>query len=238
MRRLSPATMWRTPALRREAAFVGLPLLVFLGLLAIVTRAAPTGFDRELGGALQSIPWGPLHVVPAAGSDIGGGVYGTYLFPAMLGAFVAARRQWRWLVPLAAVFALHYVAISPKAFVTAYRPSPEFGVYGAGGMESFPSGHVQWAASFYGLLAYMAWREWGTSRRNKAAIIGAWAAVVAMTMLGRIELGRHWPIDTMAGVLAGLITLRALVALHGLIERRWPASDTPLAEAGSTAALA
>src|SRR5690606_18596313 len=122
------------------------------------------------------------------------------------------KRRWELLIPLAAVFALHYLLISPKLFVTAYRPSPEFGVAGAGGLESFPSGHVQWAVSFYGLLAYIGWRN--TTGNVRWAVLAAYAGVVVFTMLGRIELGRHWPLDTIAGVLAGLIALRLLVALH------------------------
>jgi membrane-associated phospholipid phosphatase len=100
-------------------------------------------------------------------------------------------RQWRLLGLLVAIFLLHYILISPKMFVTAYRPSPLFGVDGGGGLESFPSGHVQWATSFYGLLAFVGWRS--TEGRWRWAVLGAYALVVAGTMLGRMELGRHWP---------------------------------------------
>lgn len=37
-------------------------------------------------------------------------------------------------------------------------------------------------------------------------------------MLGRIDLGKHWPIDTIAGVLAGLIAVRLLTMLHDWVE--------------------
>jgi len=33
-------------------------------------------------------------------------------------------------------------------------------------------------------------------------------------MLGRIELGKHWPVDTLAGLIAGLIALRIVIAIH------------------------
>ena len=223
----------RPVPLLREALLVGLPALLFAGLLLIVVENAPTGFDRDLAGRMQAVSWGPADSLPALVSDIGGGVYGFYLLPALLGLFLAWKREWRLLIPLAALFALHYVAISPKAFIDAYRPSPEFGVAGAGGLESFPSGHSQWAASFYGFVAYVAWRQ--TSGRARYLVAAACAAVVVLTMLSRIELGRHWPIDTVAGMLVGLITLRLLVALHGLSERRWGSRRTAtLAERAST----
>ena len=110
---------------------------------------------------------------------------------------------------------------------TANRPSPEFGVLGAGGLESFPSGHVQWAASFYGLIAYV---TLGTARtgRMRFAIAATYALIVVLTMFGRIELGRHWLTDTVAGVLVGLIALRILILLH-----RWPVLDHAGARLGA-----
>ena len=102
--------------------------------------------------------------------------------------------------------------ISPKLFILAHRPSPDFGVQGGGGLESFPSGHVQWATSFYGFLAILAWRN--THGRVRWLIAAAFATVVAGTMLGRMELGRHWPVDVTAGLLVGLISLRIVWLLH------------------------
>jgi undecaprenyl-diphosphatase len=97
-------------------------------------------------------------------------------------------------------------------FLETYRPSPVFGVEGAGGLESFPSGHVQWATSLYGLLAFFAWRE--LPRETRWFVIPAYSLIVVFTMLGRIELGRHWPIDTIAGVLVGLLAVRVLALFY------------------------
>lgn len=199
----------------REAAVVGGLTAAFLSLLLVVGLSAPTSFDRWLAGVIQAIPWGGLAFVPRVGSDLGGGVYGFYVVPALAAGTFITLRRWRLLALLIAVFLLHYALISPKLFIVAYRPSPDFGVQGAGGLESFPSGHVQWAVSFYGFLAYLAWRI--APRRLRLAVIPIYAAVVLGTMLGRIELGRHWPVDTVAGVLVGLIALRLIVAFHAVI---------------------
>jgi undecaprenyl-diphosphatase len=186
----------------------------FLVLLLFVDHSAPSAFDRSVAGAIQSIRWGELAFVPRLGSDLGGGVYGFYVAPAVAAVILTAMRRWRLLALLVAVFALHYLMISPKQLITAYRPSPLFGVEGGGGLESFPSGHVEWAVSFYGLLAYFAWRA--ASGHRRLIVVAAYALVVFGTMLGRIELGRHWPLDTLAGLIAGLIALRILIALHAL----------------------
>ena len=200
----------------REAAIVGGLAGTFVLLLLVVIASAPTPLDRRLGGSIQSIPWGELAFIPRVGSDLGGGVYGFYLVPTLAACVFAALWRWRLVALLLAVFALHYLMISPKQFITAHRPSPLFGVEGAGGLESFPSGHVEWAVSFYGFLAYLAWRA--APRWPRLAILALYATVVLVTVLGRIELGRHWPVDTVAGVLAGLLAFRVLIALHA-----WPA---------------
>ena len=211
-----------------EVGLVGGMVVGFVALLLVVSQAAPTAFDRHWAAEIQAIPWGELAFVPHLGSDLGGGLYGALVAPALTaGAFVVGRR-WRQLALLGAVFLLHFVLISPKIFVTAYRPSPRFGVDGAGGLGSFPSGHVQWSASFYGLLAYLIWRA--MPGRLRWVVMPIYAAVVLSTMLGRIELGRHWPIDTLGGVLAGLLALRLVIFLDGRFRNgemaRW--RGTPL----------
>jgi membrane-associated phospholipid phosphatase len=200
-----------TAPLRRE-----LPLLAglsagFVALLVIVLNGPPTGADRWLEGQIQSIPWGAFSFIPRLWSDVGGGVYGFYIIPALVGAVLAVKREWKLLALLGGVFVLHFVLISPKLFIVAYRPSPAFGVDGAGGLESFPSGHVEWAASFYGFVAYVSSSRFPQFR---PLILAAFATIVLATMLGRIELGRHWPVDTLAGLLIGLMAVRSLVLAH------------------------
>ena len=188
---------------------------VFLSLLTVVDIAGPTGLDVWLTERIQSIPWGEFRFVPEAGSLVGGGYVGFYVVPGIAATLFALTGRWQLLLLLLATFVLHYVMISPKLFIEASRPSPLFGVEGGGGLESFPSGHVQWATSFYGLLAYLTWRA---VHGNWRWVVGAvYAAIVVGAVLGRIELGRHWPIDTLAGVLVGAIALRTLIALSHLI---------------------
>ena len=202
--------------LRRELLIIGPLAGGFALLLGTVLIGAPNAVDREFTRTTQGLG---LHFLPWLGSEIGGGVYGTVIAPALAGTWFVATRRWKLLILLGAAFALHYVMISPKLFITAYRPSPVFGVDGGGGLESFPSGHVQWAVSFYGLLAYLLLSN-ATTTWHRIAILGMFALVVVGTMFGRIDLGRHWLTDTVAGVLVGLIALRIMVHLH-----RWPALD-------------
>jgi undecaprenyl-diphosphatase len=210
---LSPRRSSPPARIAREIAFSGALVLSFVGLLGVVAEWAPTSLDQAILVRVQSILWGDFEFIPRLGSDLGGGTYGFFVLPAIVSSVFAWKRHWHLFALIVGLFLLHFVLISPKIFLEAYRPSPAFGVEGAGGLGSFPSGHVQWAVSFYGFIAYLIWNR---SRRHlsRAAAIAAWAGIVLLTMMGRIELGRHWPIDTVGGVLAGLVALHLLIALH------------------------
>ena len=56
---------------------------------------------------VQGVPWGKFSFIPRLGSDIGGGVYGSYVVPGVVGAFFAATRRWRLLALLGLIFVLH-----------------------------------------------------------------------------------------------------------------------------------
>lgn len=199
---------------RSEGVIFGALTVAFVALLLGAPHTAPSALDRTVTLNIQGLLDGRWQIIPRLGSDVGGGVYGTFLVPGIAGVFFAATRQWRLLALLGLVFVLHYALISPKLVITAYRPSQDFGVSGGGGLESFPSGHVQWATSFYGFLALLAWRKVGHYRGATAIIVGAFAAIVLGTMLGRVALGRHWPVDVVAGLIVGLVALRILALLH------------------------
>lgn len=194
----------------RHAKAAAILLTAFVALLLIVQQAAPTEFDRELARKIQAIPWGSFAFIPSWGSEIGGGLIGFYVAPILLAATLAYLRHWRILLLLVGVFVLHFALISPKLFIEAYRPSPRFGVEGGGGLSSFPSGHVQWTVSFWGFVALLAWRF--APERWRPIILVTYPTLVASAMLGRIELGKHWPVDTLAGLIAGVIALNLVIA--------------------------
>jgi membrane-associated phospholipid phosphatase len=72
----------------------------------------------------------------------------------------------------------------------------------SGGGYSFPSGHSQGAAVFWGAIAWEAKRAW------------VWiVAVVLILLIGvsRLYLGVHWPIDVLGGWAIGAVLLGLLI---------------------------
>ncbi len=69
---------------------------------------------------------------------------------------------------------------------------------------SFPSGHSLMATVFFGGLAAVVFHLSHSPVRRGLAVLGA-AVIVVAVAFSRVYLGAHWPTDTLAGVLAGLI---------------------------------
>jgi membrane-associated phospholipid phosphatase len=109
---------------------------------------------------------------------------------------------------------LHVLANFPKALVLREAPSELIeGITGVGGLRSFPSGHAEFAVTFYGFLVYLAVIH-VRSRLAKALLIGAWLGMVLAVGFARVEVGQHWPLDVIAGYVVGIGLLSFLIWLH------------------------
>jgi membrane-associated phospholipid phosphatase len=117
-------------------------------------------------------------------------------------------RSRRWLPPLALgsliVFS-KYAVIGIHHFI--HRVGPPTSPLG-----TFPSGGVSRVVVFYGLIAYLLWREFSGSRR--AAIWSATAvAVLAFSeCYSRAYLALHWLTDALSGLVFGSLLLAVCIA--------------------------
>jgi membrane-associated phospholipid phosphatase len=125
-------------------------------------------------------------------------------------------REHRWVPPVAlgSLIVIDHFLVRVLT-VTFHRVPPP----GTGG--TFPSGGCDRVIVFYGLIAYMLWRE--VSGRRGAAI---WAAAVVAALgfnesYSRTYLGLHWFTDTLGGLLCGGLELVAFVlAVQAVAGRR------------------
>ncbi|MDO8688718.1 MAG: phosphatase PAP2 family protein [Dehalococcoidia bacterium] len=83
---------------------------------------------------------------------------------------------------------------------------------------SFPSGHVVFFMSLFGLLAYLAWRHLRGLPRWSA--IGICALLIVLVGPSRVYLGVHWATDVVGGYLVGAIWLLILVYGYETAKRR------------------
>jgi membrane-associated phospholipid phosphatase len=114
----------------------------------------------------------------------------------------------RWLPPaaLAALIVVdHFATLALRhVFHRVGPPTSPLGTY--------PSGGCDRCIVFYGLIAYLLWREF--SGRRATAI---WAACVVAALgfneaYSRVYLSLHWLTDTLSGLLYGALLLMAFIA--------------------------
>jgi membrane-associated phospholipid phosphatase len=114
---------------------------------------------------------------------------------------------------------LHILANFPKAFMDRERPSELIeGLTGFGGLKSFPSGHAEFAVVFYGFIAYVALLH-VHNRVGQGLILLAWVGMCLAVGYARLSVGKHWPLDMVAGYVIGIGILSGLIWLHTHLDR-------------------
>jgi membrane-associated phospholipid phosphatase len=119
-------------------------------------------------------------------------------------------------VRLSIVLALStFVNYALKFFINIPRP---IGVEGIRSLYvesapsmSFPSGHAQGSATYWGYLSTQVRKRW-------FSLLAGF--VVLMIMLSRLYLGLHWPIDVIGGLVIGLLFVSAMVFVDDKLTQR------------------
>jgi undecaprenyl-diphosphatase len=114
---------------------------------------------------------------------------------------------------------LHVAANFPKLLVERERPSDVIdGISGFGGIKSFPSGHAEFAITFYGFLLYVAIIHI-ENRLARAGLVAAGVGMALAVGFARIEVGKHWPLDIVGGYVIGVGILAALIWAQRTLRR-------------------
>jgi undecaprenyl-diphosphatase len=112
-------------------------------------------------------------------------------------------RSLRWLPALAlATMQVLQRLLTTAIHHTVHRVGPPGHIHG-----TFPSGGSERCVVFYGLIAYLLWREFSGSRK---AAIWSGAAVAALAFnegYSRAYLGMHWFTDVLSGWIYGALLL-------------------------------
>ncbi len=135
-------------------------------------------------------------------------------------------RTKRWVPPVAlasAIFLDHYATQALRHVF--HRPGPPTSLLG-----TYPSGGVDRCIVFYGLIAYLLWREF--SGRQQTAI---WAGAVVAALgfneaYSRVYLSLHWFTDALSGLVYGILLLAAfVVAVRSVAGRTEAVGVVPVA---------
>jgi membrane-associated phospholipid phosphatase len=116
-------------------------------------------------------------------------------------------RSHKWLPPVvlgAAIVFDHYLTQALRH--TFHRLGPPDSPLG-----TFPSGGCDRIIVFYGLIAYLIWREISGSRRAAIWSAGAVAALAFSEAYSRVYLTLHWFTDAISGLIYGSLILAVFI---------------------------
>jgi membrane-associated phospholipid phosphatase len=122
-------------------------------------------------------------------------------------------RKNKWLPPAvfaAAIFVDHYLTLALRH--TFHRLGPPNSPDG-----TFPSGGCDRIFVFYGLIAYLIWREIGGSKRVAIWSAGVVAALGFSEAYSRFYLTLHWFTDAISGIIYGCLILAVFIATIRLV---------------------
>lgn len=125
---------------------------------------------------------------------------------ALAGLFLAARREWYWMLKLfLSVFGGMLLNVLLKVAFHRHRPTFDDPIQILT-TYSFPSGHALAATLFYGTIAaFLSARfpQWP----RRLSIFFAAAFLISLVAFSRIYLGVHYLSDVLGGITAGLAWL-------------------------------
>jgi membrane-associated phospholipid phosphatase len=153
---------------------------------------------------------------------------------AALAAAACLAVTWRtkkWLPPVVLATAIvgdHFTTLALRhVFHRLGPPTSPLGTY--------PSGGCDRVVLFYGLIAYLLWREFSGQRRTAIVAGAAVAALGFNEGYSRVYLSLHWFTDAVSGLLyGGLLLTVYIIAVHFVVGR----PSQPMAQAASQPTIA
>ncbi|WP_414644086.1 phosphatase PAP2 family protein [Allocoleopsis sp.] len=188
---------WRTLLLLLLG--VGLPLLVFEQLAAVVWRnEGGFSWDKSILLSIHATATPQLDQIAVTLTKLGG-FKGVLPVAAVISLVLLYRRQWRslayWLVTL---LGSRLLEMQAKEFLHRVRPSL-WESLSHKSSYSFPSGHAMASMTFVAALVIL---TWGT--RWCGLILSLGSAFIIAIAWTRLYLGVHFPSDILAGWMTAL----------------------------------
>lgn len=206
-----------------RSSIVGMLLIMAVGALAVYAVTCLLGLLVVHAGPSIDKPvytWMIHHRVHVWGAVMNrltkmGNTWTTWGAAAAAAACLAAfYRREKWLPPVvlgAAVVIDHYLTLALRH--TFHRLGPPDSPLG-----TYPSGGCDRIIVFYGLIAYLIWREVSGRRSTAIWLAGVVAALGFSEAYSRVYLTLHWFTDTVSGLIYGGLILAVFIATIRLVD--------------------
>ncbi|HWZ85458.1 MAG TPA: phosphatase PAP2 family protein [Thermoanaerobaculia bacterium] len=188
-------------------------LAVTLGVMAHEIRednGRPDPMDVRVSRVLIAERSPQLTKVMRAVTHMGDQRFLLFAVPVVAAGLWIARRHVSALLFTGSVLGGFGLSSLLKIALARARPD-RWGAIVTESTYSFPSGHTVMATVFFGGLAAIVFH---VTRKRSARIlaVAVAAAMVIAVAVSRVYLGAHWPTDTLAGMLTGLVWVVAFSA--------------------------
>lgn len=219
----------RRPSLAVGRRHVVALLSIFFAFVLLDAMARPlAGYDLPLIRRIQAIDAPALEPVLGAISQLTSST-GAILVWAVATVVLAARRVWSATIALA-VMPVGGVINTLIGLALVERTRPHLAELERTSLNfeerSFPSGHVEGAMLFYGLVFLLARRVRHGGLR--IAIQAGAVAIIAATAFARVWEGAHWPSDVVGALLLGALLV---IGLDEIMRRTRALDGLPLIHA-------
>lgn len=206
----------------RDLALIFVLLLLLALLLSYAVAWSPAlSFDAKSYEELQEQASPQFDWLMRAVSDLGEAAIALMLTALAMLTF-ALRRQWLEAVFMLATTSSVLLAFVIKELIHRTRPFPlnqnATNILHTINEYSYPSGHVLFYVVFFGLFAYLAWKNF--AGRARVIIIAICSALIVLIGPSRIFLGAHWASDVLGSYIFGTILLLVLILAYKWAIRR------------------
>ena len=219
----------RRPALNITRLQVAVAMSIFFAIVLLDAMLRPlAGFDLPLIKRVQAVDLPGLEFYLSTMNELTGSTGAIAVWALATVAF-ASRRIWSAALAMA-LMPIGGVLNTIIGELLVERTRPHLAELERASLNfeerSFPSGHVEGAMLFYGLIFLLARRI--ENRALRLAIQTGSVVVVASTSFGRVWQGAHWPSDVLGALLLGGVLA---IALAEVAERTRSLDMLPLIKA-------
>ncbi|HEY1435481.1 MAG TPA: phosphatase PAP2 family protein [Thermoanaerobaculia bacterium] len=180
-------------------------------------RGQPGPFDVRLSQSLIARRSPPLTAAMIGVTFTGDHRFLLVATPLVMAALWSARRHVSALLFAGSVVGGFGLSSLLKITLTRARPD-RWGAIVTEATYSFPSGHTVMTTVFFGGLAAIVFHLTRRPLPRVVAVLAA-ATIVFAVAASRVYLGAHWPTDTLAGMLTGLVWVVVFSATTEAVER-------------------
>ncbi len=197
-------------------------IAVLFGVLTFFAKQNPYfSIDLTITKAIQSVNYIWFDLLMRIITQLGNPITGSLISGVVVAYLLIKKLYKEGLILLVSVIGGYLISEVFKNLVSRARPDPTL-IHQIGSFirtDSFPSGHVMFYISFFGLLLFLAFTHLSKNLYRNLAII-FFLTLIILIGPSRIYVGAHWFSDVLGAYLIGSLWLTVVISLYNHLHLR------------------